>query len=116
MSALINEPAFWSLLLAVFGAMWALIKVIGSQYEKREKERHENLTKMLNGLVDGQKEQQNALHKLERDFLKFQADIPNQYVRREDYAQSMATIMAKIDALNLKFDNMILRGSPRHEL
>lgn len=36
---------------------------------------------------------------LEKDFLRFQADLPLNYVRREDYVRGQSVIEAKLDAL-----------------
>ncbi len=46
---------------------------------------------------------------LERDFLRFQADLPIQYVRREDYVRNQLVIEAKLDAVSLKIENLQLR-------
>ena len=42
--------------------------------------------------------------------LKLKAELPLHYVRREDYVQAIATIMAKLDAMALRFENILLRG------
>jgi len=46
---------------------------------------------------------------VEREILQLKADLPLNYVRREDYVLNMATIMAKLDAMNLRFENIILQ-------
>jgi hypothetical protein len=38
------------------------------------------------------------------------AELPLHYVRREDYVQAVATIMAKLDAMALRFENILLKG------
>ena len=53
--------------------------------------------------------------RLERDFLQMKAELPLNYVRREDYVQAVATIMAKLDGISLRFENILLRGVKHHE-
>ena len=36
-------------------------------------------------------------------------------MRREDYVQAVATIMAKLDGISLRFENILLRGVKHHE-
>lgn len=49
--------------------------------------------------------------RLERDFLRFQAELPVIYVRREDYVRNQTVIEAKLDSLALKLENMQLKGA-----
>lgn len=50
------------------------------------------------------------LQKLERDFLEWKAEIPIQYVRREDYIRGQAVIEAKLDALYSELKLVQLKG------
>ena len=54
-------------------------------------------------------------YRLQVELLKLQADMPLHYVRREDYVQSTATIMAKLDAISLRFENVLLQRGKNHE-
>jgi len=38
------------------------------------------------------------------------AEVARDYVRREDYNQTMATILTRIDALGLRIENILLKG------
>jgi hypothetical protein len=111
MSALaqLSVPEILAILGVFVGALWALVKIIGAQHERRETERHEELQKALAALARGVESQAAGLLKLERDFLAFKADLPLHYVRRDDYAQTIATIMSKLDAMALRFENLILQ-------
>lgn len=53
--------------------------------------------------------------RVERELLSLKAELPLNYVRREDYAQSTAMIMAKLDGLTLRMENIVLRGVKRDE-
>lgn len=50
------------------------------------------------------------LAKLERDFLDWKAEIPVQYVRREDYIRGQTVLEAKMDALYSKLELVHLKG------
>ena len=47
--------------------------------------------------------------------MQLKAELPLNYVRREDYVQAIATIMAKLDAMSMRFENILLRGAKNYE-
>lgn len=51
-----------------------------------------------------------GFQELEREFLKFRAALPIEYVRREDYVRNQTVIEAKIDGVALKIENLQLKG------
>ncbi len=66
------------LAIALAGGLWALIKLLFAAWEKALDRRFDALGEMM------EKDQQ-VTHQLEREFLKFQSEIPRTYVRRDDY-------------------------------
>jgi hypothetical protein len=110
------------LLIAFFGCIGAFGKILLDQVEKRQAERFTALDKSRE---EGQKalretfdkhiaeERLNglALANLEKDFLKWQANLPLNYVRREDYVRGQSVIEAKLDALYNKLEVVQLRGA-----
>lgn len=48
--------------------------------------------------------------RLERELLELKAELPREYVRREDYVQAVATIMTKIDSMAIRIENILLKG------
>lgn len=66
------------LLFALVGAFWALVKIIITQHEKSLDTRFKTLSEVID------KGQAIAIQ-LERDFLRFQSEIPHVYLRRDDY-------------------------------
>lgn len=102
-------------LLALFGAVatlitgaWALVKIVVTQFEKRLGERFDAQEVMR---VEGRKLWEERVAKiedrhgeLERSFLKFLADLPKEYQRREDHVRFETVISAKLDALGTKFE------------
>lgn len=110
-----------TLLLAFFGCVAGFGKVLVEQFEKRQAERfaaHDEAR------AEGQKamrdifeqhlveERKNsvAVQALERDFLNWKADLPVQYVRREDYVRGQVIIEAKLDGLYNKLEVVQLKG------
>lgn len=98
-------------------------KILLDQVEKRQAERFLALDKArdegqraLRDTFDAHiiEERKNAetIKNLERDFLRWQADLPLQYVRREDYVRGQSVIEAKLDALYNKLEVVQLRSKP----
>jgi hypothetical protein len=51
------------------------------------------------------------LRQMEREIYTLKAEIPREYVRREDYIRGQSVVEAKIDALALKIENLMLKGA-----
>lgn len=118
-----GELIGWAIsLLSIFTTVvFGLVKLLLAQFEKRLGERfaaqdearkaatkhwEESFAKVL----DRQEKDAQALAQLERSFLKFQAELPVNYVRREDWVRGQSVIEAKLDGLALKFENILLKG------
>ena len=48
---------------------------------------------------------------VERDVMQLRAELPDRYVRREDYIRGQTVIEAKLDAINAKVEMVQLRGA-----
>lgn len=86
---------FWeviSMALSFLGVLVAAGKMLLTQIEKRLNERFE-------ALELARRESESGWSRLEREFLEFRADMPLNYVRREDYIRGQTVIEAKLDAL-----------------
>lgn len=113
-------------LLSIFvGIVTGLVKLLLGQFEKRLADRfaaqdaarqsasrhwEESFAKLL----DRQDKEAETVKQLERAFMRFQADLPLEYVRREDWVRGQSVIEAKLDGLALKFENVLLKGA-RHD-
>lgn len=111
----------FSLLLAFLGCVAGFGKTLLDQFERRQAER---FTAHDLARAEGQKamrdlfeqhlseERRNAdsVQELERDFLRWQADMPLNYVRREDYVRGQVIIEAKLDAVYNKIEVTQLKG------
>lgn len=109
---------FWQLLIAIaalvgsFGTVvWLFGAALIGQFEKRLGERfraiQEDMTKRATEDIEIGKQ----LRQFEKDFLIFQRDLPNQYVRREDYIRNQTVIESKLDALYSKLETILIQGA-----
>lgn len=109
---------FWQLmglLVSGLGALWAVMKVGLAQAQRHQDATHSQLLSRLDGIEAASREEAGNWQRMEREILQLKAELPLNYVRREDYVQAVATIMAKLDAMSLRFENILLRGAKGHE-
>ena len=121
------QVEFWQLVLLLItflGFLFSAGKVLLSQIDRRLNERFAAMEKAreeggrhwdekFSTVIEQNRREAAGWSKLERDFLRFQADLPLQYVRREDYVRNQTVIEAKLDAVALKIENLQLKGIPR---
>ncbi|MDI5994422.1 hypothetical protein DP090_015490 [Pseudomonas sp. MDMC216] len=124
MSLPLSELITWAIsLLGIFTTVVVgLVKLLLHNFEKRLGERFaaqeaarkaasrhwdENFAKVL----QRQDKDAQALLELERSFLRFQAELPLEYVRREDWVRGQAVLEAKLDGVALKIENIMLKGA-----
>lgn len=93
-----------------FGMLWGLVKIIGAQQEKRLSEKFDTLNKSLIGVGEDLRREAEATRLLENSFLRFQADLPRDYVRRDDFVRSVATIETRIDNFALRMERALAQG------
>ena len=112
--------------LSIVGGFWAMAKVIGSQnqrylderFESQESMRlsyHQQVSERLVRIEAASREESARWLQVERELHKLQIELPREYVRREDYVMAVASIMAKLDRISMKFENLILRGAKNYE-
>lgn len=106
-----------SLLLAFFGASGAGLKLvlglIDKRFDAQERARHEAATewgRQFAALREEATREASSWARIERDFLTWKAELPVQYVRREDYVRGQSVIEAKLDALAGKLELIQLKG------
>jgi hypothetical protein len=122
------QVEFWqlvTLLVAFFSFVGAVGKLLLNQIDKRLDERFTAQEEVRKGAqkiwqkafddhMAAERRETEALHQLEKDFLRFQGDLPLHYIRREDYIRNQTIIEAKLDGLALKLENIQLKGN-RHD-
>jgi len=102
----------WNLiyvLIAFIGFSAGAAKLLLSQFEKRQSERHSSILQQLQAHFAEEKLTVEKLSKLERDFLEWRGELPLNYVRRDDFIRTQSTIETKIDALALRIENALLK-------
>jgi len=121
------QVEFWqliTLLIAFMTFIFGAGKLLLSQIDKRLNERFiameaardtasKHWDDKFHGLMEQSRLEAQGWDNLERDFLKFQAELPLQYVRREDYVRNQTVIEAKLDAVALRIENLQLKGNQR---
>ena len=124
----LSELIGWAIsLLSIFTTVvFGLVKLLLAQFEKRLAERFasqdearksasqhwdDNFSKVL----ARQDKDAEAVQQLEKTFLKWQADLPLQYVRREDWVRNQTIIEAKLDGLASKLEVIQIKGARNHD-
>lgn len=117
--------AFGTLLMAFLGLLFAGGRLLVQQFEKRldarfavQEQSQQNaqthmdtrFTSLETAMAKGNEESL----RLERELMQLKADLPNGYVRREDYIRNQSVIESKIDGLAVRIENAILRGGNLH--
>ncbi len=105
---------FWQLvglLISGLGALIAVMKFGVSQAQKHQDATHQQLIGRLVGIEQANREESNQWQRMERELLQMKADMPLQYVRREDYIRGQSTIEAKLDVLASKMESAQLRAA-----
>lgn len=105
------------LALSVFGAVaavvagvWALLKVVGAGWNKQLDERFKNMeqarkeaTKQwdarFNELMLLRNQEREEIRGVERNLMQLRAELPREYMRREDHVRFETVITARLDAL-----------------
>lgn len=88
-----------TLVLTIAGSFWGFGKAFFARIEHSIRERDDNLAQALNNLGSKLDKESEALRRLEREFLEFQANLPKEYVDKKDFVRSFTVVEAKIDAV-----------------
>ncbi|GDO99272.1 hypothetical protein [Escherichia coli] len=94
------QVEFWTVvgfLITFMGFAGGMAKWLFNKAEERQAARFTSLERALQQSSD-------SWGQLEREFMRFQADLPLNYVRREDYIRGQTVIEAKLDALYNKLE------------
>jgi len=119
-----GQAVGWAIsLLGIFTTLvFGLVKLLLAQFEKRLGERFaaqdearraasRHWEESFAAVIARQDKDAEAVQQLEKAFLRWQAELPVEYVRREDWVRGQSVIEAKLDGLALKFENILLRSA-----
>lgn len=102
-----------TLIAAIMAGYWQLAKFIVKQFKADLKARFEEQERAR---AEGRRQSELRFNgyeaqqrKLERDFLEHLAQLPKEYVRREDHIRYETVVNAKLDALWIKLDAIVGR-------
>jgi len=102
-----------AIIVSIIGGYWALGRLVLAQFDKRLDERFTAIERARNEVSRLSEERfiryEEAQRELDRRFLELTADLPTNYVRREDHIRFETVIYARLDALNSKFDLFLER-------
>ena len=118
----------WQLVTAMAGlasafacTVWAMSGLLLKQIDQRLDERFQAMEaarqqssrhwdERFAAVIAEHRSEAESWKRLEREFLEFQARLPLDYVRREDYIRGQTVIEAKIDAVYSKLEVVLLKG------
>lgn len=89
---------------------WAMAKYIGHLFSNQLNQKFAGLESRLDEIRSRGDQNANAVVDLERQLLTLRAELPVQYVRREDYVRGQTVIESKLDALAIRMDKVQLGG------
>ncbi len=86
--------------IALMGAFAGLVKLLLRQVELRIEKSLETIAAESSGW-----------RQIDRDLMQLRAELPEKYVRREDYIRGQTVIEAKLDAINSKVELVQIQGA-----
>jgi hypothetical protein len=100
------ELELWHLIVlgtSIVGGFFAVARMLIAANQKA-------IDEQFMAVAKGLESQDATNRRLERDLMELKAELPRDYVRREDYTQAIATIMTKIDHVALRVEDAIRRA------
>jgi len=77
--------------------------------DEARKANHTAVSARLDAIESTSREEANQWQRVERELMSMKAEMPLNYVRREDYIRGQSVIEAKLDGLATKLENAVLR-------
>lgn len=87
------------LIITIGGSIWGAGKAFFGRIEHSIKERDDSLAVAINNLGSKLDKESDAIRQLDREILKLKAELPREYVAKEDFVRSFTVVEAKIDAV-----------------
>lgn len=98
------------MLVAFFAACAAAGRLLMGQFQRHMDVMFKAIDEKLAAIEASNKEEAAQWKQVERDLMVLKADLPLNYVRREDYTRGQSIIEAKLDGLASKIEAAQLRG------
>ena len=108
------------LLIAFFGAIYSLGRLLLAQIDKRLEARFTAQEQMRTQSSKHWDEKflrvERTAAETDKSLMAMKLHVSENYVRREDHVRSQTVIEAKLDALASKFESLLLRGGALKEI
>ena len=82
-----------------------------STIEEKRKTEQKYLDNQFQALEQARLDETKSWQHIERDIMQMKVDLPNTYVRRDDYIRNQSVIESKIDGLAIRIENALLRNN-----
>lgn len=99
-----------ALVLTLIGGYWALAKYVGRLFTQQLDSKFEALNQRLSRIEENEQRNHHAVTKVERDLMELRAQLPEKYVRNEDYIRGQSRLEAKLDSLATRLPITPLHG------
>lgn len=106
----LNVANLMTIGVTFIAALWALMKMFAMQYERSLEARFKALSEGMGSIKTNMVRDQETTQRLERELLRFQAELPRDYVRRDDFVRVISTIETKIDNMALRVERAVLNS------
>lgn len=93
--------AYQAIMLAItiVGSIFGAGKAFFGRIETSLKDRDDDLKAEIAKVNDNVSKESEAIRQLDREILKLKAELPREYVAKEDFIRSFTVVEAKIDAV-----------------
>ena len=93
--------AYQTIMLAItiVGSIFGAGKAFFGRIETSLKDRDDGLKAEIAKVNDNVSKESEAIRQLDREILKLKAELPREYVAKEDFIRSFTVVEAKIDAV-----------------
>lgn len=98
-----------SLVISILSGIALLGKIALSQISHGEDMRHAALAVQITSIEGAMREETAQWQRLDRELMSLKADLPLNYVRRDDFVRVQSIIESKLDGLALRIENASLK-------
>lgn len=93
------------LAITIGGSIFGAGKAFFGRIEGSLKERDDGLKAEIAKVNENMSKESEAIRKIDRELLMLKADLPREYVAKEDFVRSFTVVEAKIDAVQTTLTN-----------
>lgn len=93
-----------SLIITIFGGLVGGAKLFFGRVEDSIKQRDQQLADALDKIDAKLEKESEAIRRIDRDLLTLKAELPREYVTKNDFVRSFTVVEHKLDALANKLE------------